>query len=115
MNRVLEYWYLIVFILAVLSIGAYYIRKFRDLSTEQQLDKVKEWLLYAVILAEKEFKNGTGQLKLRYVWSLFLEKFPSLAKIISFELFSALVDEVLDEMKRILESNKDIAMYVEGE
>ena len=55
--------------------------------TNEQLKKVKEWLLWAVAEAEKELGSGTGQLKLRYVYDMFIVKFPSLAKIISFETF----------------------------
>lgn len=85
--------------------------------SEEQITKVKEWLLYAVLEAEAEFGGGTGQLKLRYVYDLFLSKFPDIAKVITFATFSALVDEVLEDMRHILETNLDItyALGIGGE
>ena len=83
--------------------------------TNEQLKKVKEWLLWAVAEAEKELGSGTGQLKLRYVYDMFIVKFPSLAKIISFETFSCMVDEVLDEFKKLLNKNDKMKKYIEGE
>ena len=83
--------------------------------TNEQLKKVKEWLLWAVAEAEKELGSGTGQLKLRYVYDMFIVKFPSLAKIISFETFSYMVDEVLDEFKKLLNKNDKMKKYIEGE
>jgi hypothetical protein len=74
---------------------------------------VKEWLLYAVIQAEKDLGSGTGQIKLRYVWDMFLKTFPALASVVSFEMFSALVDEALEQMRHLLATNKDIEAYVE--
>lgn len=107
-------WTLLVFIGAAIGVVMYYGKKFSSLPSEDQLKKVKEWLLYAVIIAEKEYQSGTGVLKLRSVYDAFLVKFPSLVTVISFELFSQYVDEALVEMKRILETNKDIEAYVEG-
>ena len=70
----------------------------------QQLNKVKAWLLFAVVEAEKELGSKTGYLKLRYVYNLFVSKFKVLSYIISFETFSELVDEALDSMKYVIES-----------
>ena len=66
-------------------------------------------------MAEKELGGGTGQMKLRYVYNMFLEKFPSLVPIVSFELFAHWVDEVLVQMRHLLEENKDIESYVKGD
>ena len=46
---------------------------------------------------------------------MFIVKFPSLAKIISFETFSCMVDEVLDEFKKLLNKNDKMKKYIEGE
>lgn len=56
---------------------------------------IKSWLLSVIVNAEKVYGGKTGKVKLSYVYGLFIEKFPKLAKIISFETFSTLVDEVL--------------------
>lgn len=96
----------IVFVVAVLS--------FFKLAKETQIEKVKEWLLYACIEAEKSLGAHTGQVKLRYVYDLFVEKFKFISMIISFEDFSDLVDESLDKMRELLNDNKDIKSYVEN-
>ena len=109
-----ENWSLLVVIAAVAIIAASWLKKFTALPSEEQLNKVREWLLFAVIMAEKEYQSGTGQLKLRATYNDFLVKFPTLVTVIPFELFSQLVDEALDKMRKLLESNMDIRAYVEG-
>lgn len=95
----------IISMLAVLAIAAVY--NFVKMGRAQQLNKVKQWLLYAVVEAEKELGSKTGQLKLRYVYNLFVSKFKMLSYIISFETFSMLVDEALDEMKDMINMIND--------
>lgn len=85
---------------------------FLKLSKERQKEIIIEWLLLAVIKAEKELGNGTGQLKLRFVYDLFIDKFRFISMIISFSQFSKLVDQALDTMRDILDSNKQIKDYV---
>lgn len=75
-------------------------------------NKVKEWLKYAVTMAEKELGSGTGQLKLREVYDWFLEMFPVFGKIVPFSIFSKWVDLALEWMREQLESNKNISNYV---
>jgi hypothetical protein len=82
------------------------------LSKERQKEIIIEWLLLAVIKAEKELGDGTGQLKLRFVYDLFIDKFRFISMIISFSQFSKLVDQALDTMRDILDSNKQIKDYV---
>ena len=72
-------------------------------------------LLYAVTKAEKELGGGTGQIKLRYVYDMFVARFAWLARVISFEAFSMMVDEALERMKKMLESNKAMQTLVSGE
>ena len=88
------------------------ILKFTRLPKAEQLEKVKQWLLIAVTEAEKALGSGTGKLKLAYVYDLFVAKFPWLVKIISFETFSSLVDEVLDDMRKLIDTNPNINEYV---
>ena len=80
-----------------------------------QKEKVKEWLKWAVVEAEKLLGSGTGQLKLRQVYDWFVEKFPFAAAILPFRVFSAWVDTALDTMKEWLESNKSVAAYIGGD
>ena len=82
-------------------------------ATAEQLNNVREWLLYAVIEAEKYYGSNTGKVKLRMVYSLFLDQFPNLVNSISFEYFSAMVDGALIKMRDLLESNKEVKEYVD--
>ena len=67
--------------------------------------KGREWLLYAGTIAEKEYGSGTGQIKLRAVYDMFLAKYPKLSIFISFETFSGWVDIALDKMRMMIEQN----------
>lgn len=100
--------------LCVLSIAVLIVSvlNFIKLPKNQQLEKVKQWLLIAVTEAEKALGSGTGRLKLSYVYDLFVTKFPWLAKIIPFETFSTLVDEVLEDMRKLIEANPNVNEYV---
>lgn len=77
-------------------------------------NKVKEWLKYAVTIAEKELGSGTGQIKLREVYDWFLEMFPVFSKILPFIIFSKMVDNALEWMRLQLENNDNIRNFVEG-
>ena len=112
MKFIVENWYIIIAAIAVLAVVIYLLVKFFKLPRESQLAKVKEWLLFAVTEAEKEFGSGTGQLKLRYVYDMFVAKFPYLVKFISFELFSSLVDKALVEFKKLFNTNGAVKEYV---
>lgn len=97
-------------IVALVGLGVY---QFATLGKEKQIEKLKEWLLYACTMAEKELGGGTGQLKLRYVYDMFVEKFSFLKLLVTFEQFSEMVDETLVKMREMLEKNPNVAMLVE--
>lgn len=73
---------------------------------------MKEWLLYAVVEAEKKFGGGTGIVKLRSVYNLFVARFLWVAKVIPFTVFSSWVDEAPEKMREWLVENQVIANYV---
>lgn len=112
MNWLVNNLTMLVVIGAVVGVVAYYVKKFSSLTSERQLQKLHEWLLWAVIYTEKELGEGTGVAKLRFCYDLFIQRFPSLVSVISFELFSKYVDEALVQMRKILETNKDVEAYV---
>ena len=114
MKFLAENWYIFVIAAAAVAVIIALVIKFFKLPRESQIAKIKEWLLYAVTEAERELGSGTGQLKLRYVYDMFVTKFPHLVKFISFEMFSNLVDEVLEKFRELLKTNKNIQMYVEA-
>lgn len=113
MEFLISNWVLIVAAIAVIVACGIGIYNFIKKPTSEQMSKLKEWLLYAVISAEKELGSGTGQIKLRYVYDMFIVKFPYLSKVISFEVFSSLVDEALDKIKDILDSNDQLQKYID--
>ena len=100
--------------LILLSGLVIFIIKFIKLSKQRKIDMVNEWLLLAVVQAEKELGNGTGQLKLRFVYDLFIAKFKYFAFMLSFAQFSNMVDMALDKMKTMLNDNKNLQSYIEG-
>lgn len=75
----------------------------------------KNWLVWAVTEAESMFGSKTGKLKLRYAYELAIVRFPVLAKIIPFGLFSKFVDSALDVMRDMIENNKNIADAIADE
>lgn len=113
MDFIVNNWYIILAIIVLLVGGGFAVCRFAKLPRAEQLAKVKEWLLWAVTEAEAALGGGTGQLKLRYVYDLFVEKFPWLVKVISFELFSGLVDDALVDMREMLEKNAAVKAIVE--
>ena len=116
MEFIINHWAVLIGIVAVVAFAAIQIYKYIKLPTSEQIEKVQQWLLYAVIQAEKALGGGTGQVKLRYVYDMFVGRFPVVAKIISFETFSIMVDEALEKFREMLSSNKKIEAYVsEGE
>lgn len=113
MDFIVNNWYIVLAIIVLLAGGGFAVYRFAKLPRTEQLVKVKEWLLWAVTEAEAALGGGTGQLKLRYVYDLFVEKFPWLVKVISFELFSGLVDDALVDMREMLEKNAAVKAIVE--
>ncbi|WP_300414105.1 hypothetical protein [uncultured Oscillibacter sp.] len=115
MEFIINNWYIIVAGIAVLAVAGVAVYRYFGLPSDTQLAKVREWLLWAVTEAEKELGGGTGKLKLRQVYDLFVTRFPWLAKIVSFELFSDMVDDALDEMREMLANNQAVKALVNGE
>lgn len=114
MKFLIENWPVLLSFLCGVAVCLLFAVRFLKEPTERKITMIKEWLLFAVVQAEKELGAGTGQIKLRYVWDLFIQTFPALAPVISFEMFSKLVDEALEEMRHLLETNQDILYYVES-
>ena len=115
MNFIIENWYIILALAAVLGVAAWYVYRYFNLPSEAQLAKVREWLLWAVTEAEKELGGGTGKLKLRQVYDLFVTRFPWLARIVPFDRFSSMVDDALEDMREMLKTNQAVKAHVSGE
>ena len=115
MKWLIDNWSLLVVLVAVIVVVVCYVKKFSALPSQEQQAKIKAWLLAIVVEAERQFGGQTGKIKLSWAYSKFVEAFPSLAPVVPFELFSSMVDEVLEQMRNLLESNESIRKYVEGE
>ena len=115
METIIENWALIFAIMAIIFVAAMAIYRFFKMPTKEQLDNLRQWLLGAVTEAEKELGGGTGQLKLRAVYDVFVARFPWLAKVISFNTFSDMVDDALVEMREMLAKNAAVEAYVAGD
>ena len=99
-----ENWYVIIVVL-ILLFGIYY--------TITNKEKVNEGLKWAVTTVEKERGPKTGQLKLRKVYDMFIERFPVFSKLVPFSTFSIWVDEALIFLRNQLENNEAIKAFVE--
>lgn len=109
-----ENWVNLIILISFAVVMVWEILSFVKLPKAERIKNIKEWLLYAVIEAEKELGEKTGALKLRLVYDRAVEKFEWIATVVTFEVFSEWVDEALDRMKNMLNSNKVVANYVEG-
>ncbi len=103
---------IISYVLTGLGVLAGAIYLFIKLGKKRQIEIIKEWLLLAVVKAEKELGDGTGQIKLRFVYDLFIDKFKFASMFITFDQFSNLVDEALVIMKLMLTDNKQVQEYI---
>ena len=62
MQWLIDNWTALVVIVAVVLFVYFYVKKiYDDFPSQEHLDKVRNWLLYAVIEAEKEYGAGTGR------------------------------------------------------
>ena len=98
--------YVMIGLIIVFAIGGIYL-------VVKYPAKVKEWLIYACACAEKSLGSGTGKLKLRYVYDLFVDKFPLIGKLVSFETFGKWVDEALVELNKMIINSVDIEDYIQ--
>ena len=112
---VTNYWYVIVGLMAIVALIVARVMGFIKLPTDKQIERVKEWLKYAVTEAEKELGTGTGQAKLRLVFDMFIQRFPIFSKFITFQTFSDWVDIALEWLNKQLDTNEKLAEYVYGD
>lgn len=112
MDFVIENWYILATIAVMAVVAAVLVVKFFKNPREEQVAKVKEWLLAVVVEMEKKFGSGTGKLKLRSAYDLFVARFPWVAKAVSFDTFAVWVDEALGQMHQWLDVDEPVADYV---
>jgi len=117
MNWIMENIHVVVVFVVIAATIISALLGFFKLPGDKQKAKIKEWLIWACIEAEKALQSGTGQLKLRDVWNRFCQvpAFSFIAKLISFDTFSLWVADALKEAKTMLMGNSSLAEYVYGE
>ena len=109
---VMNNWLTIILSIAALAVFIVKVVQFVRSPSDKQIENLKEWLKLAVTEAEAALGSGTGQLKLRDVYDMAVEKFPWVGEFITFETFSTWVDEALEWMNNQLESNENVKAYV---
>ena len=114
MNWLIDNWMFIIATVAIVAMAITYTKRFADEPTNQQIANLQEWLKWAVTMAEKELGSGTGQLKLRMVYNMAVDRFDWIARCITFDTFSALVEDALIWMENQLSSNKAVSDMVKG-
>lgn len=101
---VVENWYFIAALIAVIAVAYFSVRKFLSLPNTAKKQKIIAWMIYAVKVAEDRFGSGTGVIKLGFVYDMFVKKFSIVSKIITFEQFKSYVNEALKECENALEN-----------
>lgn len=109
---IMNNWLTIILSIAALAVFVVKVVQFVRSPSDKQIENLKEWLKLAVTEAEAALGSGTGQLKLRDVYDMAVEKFPWVGEFITFETFSTWVDEALEWMNNQLESNENVKAYV---
>ena len=112
LKMIIENWLIFVIVLILVLFAVYAVLRFLKLTPQQQLGKVKTALLYMVTEAEKELKSKTGRVKRSMVWEWLVERFPIISLFITEEKYDELLDQALDEFRRMLEGNDSLYDYV---
>ena len=90
---------------------------FINKSPKERVETIKQWAIYACALAEAHLGSGTGQMKMRETYDMFLQRFPSLATVITYEKYKEIAEKALLEFKQMLSTNPNIQEMIikEGE
>lgn len=112
LQKLIENWVIFVIALVLILLTVYAVLRFLKLTPKQQLSKVRAALLYMVTEAEKELKSKTGRVKRSMVWEWIVERFPFISLFITEEKYDELLDQALEEFRKMLESNDSLYDYV---
>lgn len=112
LQKLIENWVFFIIAIVLVLLTVYAVLRFLKLTPKQQLDKVKAALLYMVTEAEKELKSKTGRVKRSMVWEWIVERFPFISLFITEEKYDELLDQALEEFRKMLESNDSLYDYV---
>lgn len=112
MEFLLTYWQLIIVVVLVIIGVGYFIYKFFTQPSEKRKEQIKTWLLETVILAESVWQSKTGKIKFSMVYDKFIERFKWIAILMPKSVFEELVNDALEEMRHLLETNPNVAEKV---
>lgn len=117
MQFLIDYWPMIIVAIAMIIMAIAVVIDFIKKSPKEKLDSIKQWAIYACALAEAHLGSGTGQMKMRETYDMFLQRFPSLASLITFQKYKQIAESALIEFKQMLSSNPNIQemLIKEGE
>ena len=104
MTRIINYlgdnWFFIVLIIDIIISFITFVVGFFKSSVDNKKEKIMAWLVFACEKAENELSSGSGKEKLNMVYNMFIEKFPFISKLVSFEKFSNWVEIILEKNKK---------------
>ena len=98
----------LIVLVIVIGFGVF---KFITQPTSKQKEQLRVVLLELVLLAEKVYGSSTGKVKLSFVYSELVVKFPYL-RYVPFSVIEKLIDETLEEMRHLLETNPKVAELI---
>ena len=104
-NFINDNWFLIFVAICIVVVVTIKVYRWFKLPNKEQIKQVQEWLLYAVAKAEETLGSGTGELKLRYVYDMFMTKFPAVALFLGFDDFKKMVEKALVKFEELIETN----------
>lgn len=114
MELLFQYYDLILIVVVALVGLGYGIYKFVSTPSAQQKEILRTILLQLVVQAEVNLGSGTGKIKFSYVYSQLLQNFTWL-KYIPLSIVERLIEDALEEMRHLLESNPQVKLIVEGD
>ncbi|MFJ7982407.1 hypothetical protein ACIQ1D_19275 [Lysinibacillus xylanilyticus] len=94
---------LVLLVIAVLFFIGLKVYQLAKTPSESRQELIKTWLVEAVLVAEQKYGGKTGELKLSYVYRMFVNRFGWFGSLISEEVFNRLVDEALEIIEKTLQ------------
>lgn len=105
MTLLLANWELIMLIIVILFVIGYKLYQLIKTPPEKRQELLKMWLVEAVLVAEQKYGKKAGELKLSYVYRMFVNRYGWFGKLISEKTFKKLVDEALEIMEKTVEKS----------
>jgi LPS O-antigen subunit length determinant protein (WzzB/FepE family) len=117
MNFIINYWPMLIVAIAIIAMAVVTVIDFINKSPKERIETIKQWAVYACAMAEAHLGSGTGQMKMRETYDMFLQRFPSLATVITYEKYKEIAEKALLEFKQMLSTNPSIQEMIikEGE